>query len=153
MATFEEVQQVVRDLGGAYGVTGLDLDENGDCSLLIGGRTAVDLHYDETEGRLVLESLLGDLPGADVLPVLEMLARGNRLGIDTVGGTLALGPNREVVLQRELPHQDLTLRILEIAVEAQAEAAADWKARLQPAASTPAESIPPPFMLDPSMRV
>jgi hypothetical protein len=66
---------------------------------------------------------------------------------------LALGPNREVVLQRELPHQELTLRILEIAVEAQAEAAADWKARLQPAASTPAESIPPPFMLDPSMRV
>lgn len=152
MASLDEVQGLLGALGRAYGAGPLRLDENGDCSLLLNERVPVAFHYDEVGQSLVIESQVGQLPARDPGPVLELAARGNRLGDETLGGTLALGPENQILLMRELAHSRLGLEAMERALAEQVEAAQAWQSRLQgaPDADAGDERMPPHEMFDPS---
>jgi hypothetical protein len=151
VASLDEVQAVLGELGRAYGASGLALDESGDCSLLVNQRVPVAFHFDEVGQSLVLESQVGQLPAANPEPVLELAARGNRLGDETLGGTLALGPDGQILLMRELGLARLPLATLERALAEQVEAAEYWQRRLEggPGAAAGDELMPPHEMFDP----
>jgi hypothetical protein len=147
MATRAQVDKALTEFGGSAGIAGLALDETDSCSLLINDDIQIDLQLDEAGGRLVLESVLGALPEARASATLLRLLHGNRLGIATNGGTLALGPANEIVLLRELRPAALDGPTLVRAIEQQAESARDWRQVLEDA---PAETIDRSSMLDPS---
>jgi hypothetical protein len=115
-------------------------------------RVPVAFHYDEAEQTLVIESQVGQLPARDPGPVLELLARGNRLGDETLGGTLALGPDNQILLMRELANARLPFATLERALSEQVEAAQGWQSRLEgtPAAEPDERSVPRHELFDPS---
>lgn len=127
MATRQQVEAAIAAFATAARINGLALDAQDSCSVMIQERVQVDLIFDEAAGRLVLESTLGVLPRSGRTAMLLELARGNRLGAATRGGTLAIGPDDEIVLMRELPHAELDYPLLEQALVEQIETADRFK--------------------------
>jgi hypothetical protein len=127
MATRDQVDVAIKAFAAAARIDGLGLDEHDSCSVMIQDRVQVDFVFDEAGGRLVLESTLGVLPQSGRTDLLLELARGNRLGAATRGGTLAIGPEDEIVLIRQLPHGDLAYPLLEKALVEQIETADRFK--------------------------
>lgn len=150
MATRNQVEAAIRQFAQAVRLDGLALDAADSCSVMIEDRVQVDLFFDEAEGRLVLESLVGVLPRSGRTAMLLELARGNRLGAATRGGTLAIGPDDEIVLMRQLPHAELDYALLEQALVEQIETADRFK-ELVEAGSARADVMA--GMLDPTRMV
>jgi hypothetical protein len=118
----ETVNKVLAEIGGACGFPGLQLDDNGDASMLVNDGVEVFLHHDEVAQALIVESVLGELRADDAELTLERLMRANRLGIGTVGATLALGPHDEIVLARLVPASSMTRAAVERALRWQSTA-------------------------------
>ena len=99
MADREQVQVLLRDLGGLVGLPELGLDADGHCSLVFDGRVEVDLAYAEGDDRLTVAALLGRLPvDAPAERYLELLdanffwrgTEGATLGVERDSGTVVL---------------------------------------------------------------
>ena len=119
-------------------------------------RTDIFFHFDEANQRLIIESIVGELPPENQESTLISLMRGNRLGVETLGGTLALSPKNQILFLRELPHKKLNLSTLERAVSMHATATLDWKERLEGNSDAEARSSDYPLDFDKfdlSMRV
>lgn len=130
MASLEGVRSLLAEFGDAYGISGLSLDEHGDVSLSIDG-IDVFLHFEEADGHLIIETPFSELPDDDSAPdVLERLARGNFLGYETIGGTLALGPDNEIILMRCLRHHEIDQDILGLAMQAHVQGVRNWIAEV-----------------------
>jgi beta-galactosidase GanA len=123
MATREQVNAAIKAFADAARVDGLALDEQDSCSVLIRERIDVDLIFDEAGERLVIETPLGFLPETGRTDLMLRLAQANRLGVETRGGTLAMGPDDGIVLMRELPHAEFDYPLLEKALVEQIETA------------------------------
>jgi hypothetical protein len=124
----DELGTALSDMGRQWGMTDLELDEYGDASLLVQGDMEVFLHFDEVSQSLIVESLLADLGTAPKEETLERLLRANRLGVETLGGTLALGPKDEIMLMRAVATATLNQASLERALVCQANAIRSLKA-------------------------
>ena len=148
MSTLDETAKIVRDLGAAYDIEGLSLDENGDCSLLVDQKTDIFFHFDEVNQRVIIESIVGELPSENQESILISLMRGNRLGVETLGGTLSLSPKNQILFLRELPHKKLNLSILERAIDMHITATLDWKERLEGNSDTETPSSEAPSDFD-----
>ena len=118
MADREQVQVLLRDLGGLVGLPELGLDADGHCSLVFDGRVEVDLAYAEGDDRLTVAALLGRLPAdAPAERYLELLdanffwrgTEGATLGVERDSGT--------VVLLEALPLAGLDIGGLDRAME------------------------------------
>ncbi len=75
--------------GESLGLTGLTLDQNGICSILINDLFEINLAYDEESDHLILFTNLGE-PEDESPEVYENLLEANLFWKDTEGGTICL---------------------------------------------------------------
>ena len=132
MATLEDVQKLLSEFGQAYGVADLALDDAGDASIVVDETTTLFLHFDDGAERLILETPVGHVPATDEGDALELLMQANHLGFGTFGGTLALGPDDQVLLMRALTHKKLDHDVFGLAVQAHVEGVRFWEEQLEP---------------------
>lgn len=151
MATRAQVEESIGTFAETIGLAGLAFDRTDSCSVMIEERIPIDFFFDEAEGRLVLETVLGVLPETGRGTLVAKLARGNTLGIETRGGTLALGPDGEILLMRELRHAAFDYPMLERALIDQIEAADRWRQEVEGGADEAGEPELAAFgMFDPT---
>ena len=130
MIASPSVHQTLLEFGHAYGIDKLAFDRQGDASILVDNQTLIFLHFDEAQERLIIETYLGELPDDETETMLHVLMKGNHLSIGTLGGTLALGPDNQIILMRALTHTELNQDIFGLAIQAHAHATQEWSARL-----------------------
>lgn len=109
MATIEPRQHLnalLNDLGLMFGLAGLGLDEDDRCSFAVSPTQAIDLFLDEERGSVLLATIAGPLPPTGRGQILTDMMQANFGWRGTEGATLALGPEDDVLLHRELPLED-----------------------------------------------
>jgi hypothetical protein len=106
MATVDPRQHLnalLNDLGLMLGLAGMGLDEDDRCSFGIDAVQAVDLFLDEERAAVLLATVVGPLPTIGRGQILTDMLQANFGWRGTEGATLAVGPEDDVLLHRELP--------------------------------------------------
>lgn len=78
-----------RDFGTLIGITGFALDAGGEAQLSIGDHV-VDILGDRRDGRVLLSTLLGELPGRGRETVMARLLGANAMLAGTGGATIGV---------------------------------------------------------------
>jgi hypothetical protein len=135
MATIDPRQHLnalLDDLGMMLGIGSLSLDEDDRCAFGLDALQAVDLFLDEERGTVLLATPVERLPPTGRRKVLTDMLQANFLWRGTEGATLALGPEDDVLLHRELPlDEGLDLETLHAALQSFVTVAAAWREYLR----------------------
>jgi Tir chaperone protein (CesT) family len=125
----KKIADLWQELGKEVGLDGLQLDENGACTLVFDGRVPVNSAI--MEDAVVLHASLGVAPGARREAFLEMLLAANLFWLESDGATLSLEPiSGEVLLARKLDSRELTVDGLREALDGFANAVDYWRERI-----------------------
>ncbi len=102
----QHLNALLNDLGLQLGLAGLGLDEDDRCSFAVSPVQAVDLFLDEERKSVLLATIAGPLPEAGRGQILTDIMQANHAWRGTEGATLAVGPEDDVLLHRELPLEE-----------------------------------------------
>ncbi|WP_167784697.1 type III secretion system chaperone [Ramlibacter rhizophilus] len=146
-----DLDRLLSDLGQLIGLPQLKADEEGLCQLLFGRAWLVTLVAHEPAGRIFLHCPFGTPDTAEQVDAtaLRMLLQASFLGHGAGGGTLALGPDGRLCLQRELLMVRLDGRQVLEEIERLVAAAQAWALRLAEApapVTAPAKLRPRPSL-------
>lgn len=99
----QHLNALLDSLGMMIGLSGLALDEDGRCSFGVDVSQALDLFLDEERASVLVATVVAPLPEAGREAILTEMLQANHAWRGTEGATLALGPEDDVLLHRELP--------------------------------------------------
>lgn len=137
-------------LGERVGLPGLRLDDSGCCQLAFDRRWLVTIGLQPSGQRLVLHCPLAspELTASLSRELLLALLDANFLNRGAGPGTLAVGPDRRVCVQVELPLAGADANLLHNALEHMLNVAQVWAERLEkdPAQNTIAPARAPAWM-------
>jgi hypothetical protein len=125
---------LLADFGVRTGSTGLATDENGIATLAVDGRLQVSMLIDSGLDKLIVWTILGQLPPDNAEGALRRLLEANLFWQHTGGATVGLMPDGEAVLAIREPMQDLDGTVLVSLVNALVDCAGTLSASL---AATP----------------
>jgi hypothetical protein len=135
MATVDPRQHLnalLNDLGMMLGLAGMGLDEDDRCSFGIDAVQAVDLFLDEERAAVLLATVVSPLPASGRGQILTDMLQANFAWRGTEGATLAVGPEDDVLLHREVPLDDgLDLSLLYDRLQSFVGVADAWRSYLQ----------------------
>lgn len=145
MHSYDLAQKLIERFGKLLGLEGLTLQGGThSCALEFDGEIVVTLEFHESTERLVLTSLVSQLPGADTDPLLRALMAANftdylhdgmTLGLDAHSGQIALMQSRRIT--------ELDDATFEQMMEAFVNKAELWKRRLEAALNGDPSQLPP----------
>lgn len=129
---------LIAEFAQRAGVPQLQLSDEGTASLVIDGRTTVNLEHDAAARRLFAYVSLGEPPAADREGYYARLLGANLFGHGTGGGTIGLDPaGNEVLLSRALDLDLVDYTAFEAALESLVDAAERLAGELSSAAPAP----------------
>lgn len=103
-------QQHLTDLAVTLGLPALEFNASGCARLLFDETIAVNFECNDTDGLLTIYSSLGELPASGRETLYRSLLRGNLLGLQTQGSTLAIDSDLdEAVLSRTILIEEVSL--------------------------------------------
>lgn len=129
---------LIAEFAQRAGVPQLQLSREGTASLVIDGRTTVNLEHDAVSRRLFAYVSLGEPPAADREDYYARLLGANLFGHGTGGGTIGLDPaGNELLLSRVLDLDLVDYTAFEAALESLVDAAERLAGELASAAPIP----------------
>lgn len=131
MATIEQVQLLLADLGGLVGISSLALNEKGQCTLVVDERIEIGLSFNDGDDSMIVASVVGRMPAEAASDVYAMLLDANFFWRGTGGATL--GVERDsgaIVLVEPVALPGLQIGRLEARLGGFVKAAREWTDRL-----------------------
>ncbi len=141
MATIEQVQLLLADLGGLVGISSLALNEKGQCTLVVDERIEIGLSFNDGDDTMVMASVVGQMPPEPATDRYAMLLDANFFWRGTGGATL--GVERDsgtIVLVEPVALSGLQIGRLEARLGGFVKAAREWTDRLAAPSAEPGAS-------------
>jgi len=135
MASTQQFQTVLEDLGGQLGLGPLHFADDYSCSLTFDGRIGVDIDYNADTEEATLFSALGPVPDDRRAAFAEEALEANLFWQGTGGATLGVdAASGQAVLAMRFPTDGLDSRELRERIERLVDVASDWRDRIESAA-------------------
>lgn len=136
--------RLIEQFGACIGIPALAADERGHCALRFDDRI-VGIQQPLESDRMVVYTVIGDMPALDTTTQLRALLRANLFWLGTAGATLSLDENEnKLVLAQSWALTEIDLDEFNRQLELFLDTADAWSTRLEAWRHGVSEDLTPP---------